>query len=366
LSGLGIVAAEQGYYVEARSYYDQALQIFGRTGDRDQEGRILNNLGFILDQLGAYPEAESHFERVLANSRDIGSRHGQVVALVNLSQVSHHQGRNQKALELGQQALECAEEIGERRAQGYAWTIVGDVLASLGRLTEAESAYRRSLALRRELGQPNLAPEALAGLVRLALARNDLRQACAFTDEILEHLKTGTLGGTKDPMLVHLSCYRALHAVGDARAPRILAEAYRQLQEQAARITDDRLRRRYLDNVDAHREIVAAYAAWQARSQRAVRLPRADAPTGRPLRDDEYVTVTWTVAAPEDESLKDGPARRQARIRRLLKEATEQGATPTLGDLAAALAVSEPTVRRDLATLRHAGHPVQTRGSRGG
>jgi len=37
-----------------------------------------------------------------------------------------------------------------------------------------------------------------------------------------------------------------------------------------------------------------------------------------------------------------------------------------VGDLAAALAVSEPTVRRDLAALRRAGHPVQTRGSRGG
>jgi biotin operon repressor len=154
--------------------------------------------------------------------------------------------------------------------------------------------------------------------------------------------------------------------VHDARAPRILAEAYRQVQEQAARITDDCLRRGYLENVQAHREIIAAYAAWQSRSQRTVRLPRADAPTGRPLRDDEYVTVTWTVAAPEDEALKEGAAQRQARIQRLLQEAAAQGATPTVGDLAAALAVSEPTVRRDLAALRRAGHPVQTRGSRGG
>jgi DNA-binding transcriptional ArsR family regulator len=66
------------------------------------------------------------------------------------------------------------------------------------------------------------------------------------------------------------------------------------------------------------------------------------------------------------EGTTDGPARRQARIQRLLQEAAEQGATPTVGDLAAALAVSEPTVRRDLSALRRAGHPVKTRGSRGG
>ena len=366
LSALGIVAAELGDPVTARSHYEKALYIFGQTGDRDREGRVLNNLGFILDQLGAYAEAESNFERVLANSREIGSRHGQIVALVNLAYASHRQKRPQEALQRARQALEQAEEIGERRAQGYAWTVLGDVLAGLGHLAEAESAYNQALALRRELGQPNLVTESLAGLIRVALARDELDQACAYVDEILKHLETGTLGGTKEPMLIYLSCYQALRAAHDARVERVLADAYSQVQEHSARIKDDRLRRGYLENIDAHREIIAAYAAGQALSQRSVRLPRADAPTGRALHDDEYVTITWTVAAPEDEAIAGGPRRRRAQIRRLLREAADQNAAPTVGDLAVALAVSEPTVRRDLAALRRAGHPVQTRGRRGG
>jgi hypothetical protein len=56
-----------------------------------------------------------------------------------------------------------------------------------------------------------------------------------------------------------------------------------------------------------------------------------------------------------DEAIDDGPRRRQARICRPLQEAAEQGAAPTVGDLANALEVSEPTVRQ-----------VQTRGRRGG
>jgi DNA-binding IclR family transcriptional regulator len=208
--------------------------------------------------------------------------------------------------------------------------------------------------------------ESLAGLVRVALAGNDLSRARAYADEILEHLKTGSLGGTKDPFLVYLSCYRALRAVDDARAERILVDAYSQLQAQAARITDDHLRRGFLDNVDAHREIIAAYVAGQALSQSTVRLPRADAPMGRPLRDDEYVIIIWTVTAPEDEAIEEGPNRRHAQIRRLLQQAADQNAAPTVSDLADALAVSEPTVRRDLAALRRAGYPAQTRGSRGG
>ncbi|MGD9405061.1 MAG: DUF1670 domain-containing protein, partial [Anaerolineae bacterium] len=114
-----------------------------------------------------------------------------------------------------------------------------------------------------------------------------------------------------------------------------------------------------------HRAIVASHCEQQSR-QITVRLARADAPAGRPLREDEYVLVTWTIDAPEDETHAEGPDRRHARIRRLVQEATDQGAAPTIGDLATALKVSEPTIRRDLVALRCGGHPVQTRGSRTG
>ncbi|MGD9100760.1 MAG: DUF1670 domain-containing protein, partial [Anaerolineae bacterium] len=111
-------------------------------------------------------------------------------------------------------------------------------------------------------------------------------------------------------------------------------------------------------------ELAQAEAATRQASQVQVRLPRADAPSGRPLRDDEYVSVTWTVAAPEDDAIAGKVARRQRRLSRLLQEAQEQGAAPTVDDLAAALAVSRPTLRRDLAALRRAGREAQTRGSR--
>ena len=103
-----------------------------------------------------------------------------------------------------------------------------------------------------------------------------------------------------------------------------------------------------------------------------VRLPRADAPSGRPLRDDEWVEVTWTVTTSEDEAIsgKACPersrrtARRQHRLLCLLREAQEQGAAPTVEDLAEALGVSRATVKRDLAGLRKAGRQVRTRGGR--
>jgi DNA-binding transcriptional ArsR family regulator len=97
----------------------------------------------------------------------------------------------------------------------------------------------------------------------------------------------------------------------------------------------------------------------------STRLPLASAPTGRPLATDEWVEVTWTLAAPEDDARPGKVARRQHRLLRLLSEASAQGAAPTVTDLAQALGVSRATIKRDLAALRRAGQAARTRGGRG-
>ena len=54
-----------------------------------------------------------------------------------------------------------------------------------------------------------------------------------------------------------------LAAGGDARAAEWLQVAHTKLQGEAATITDHALRRGFLANIPEHREIEAAWAAWQ-------------------------------------------------------------------------------------------------------
>lgn len=93
------------------------------------------------------------------------------------------------------------------------------------------------------------------------------------------------------------------------------------------------------------------------------RLPRRNAPTGRPLHEDEWVEVTWTLHTAEDDSITSKVSRRHTRILRLLHEAQQQEAAPTLQDLAEALQVSKRTIKRDLAKLRQQGKTLNTRRS---
>jgi len=111
------------------------------------------------------------------------------------------------------------------------------------------------------LGQPHMAMEPLAGVARVSLAQNDLAQA--QIEEILGFLEDNTLDGTEEPFRVYLTCYRVLHANQDPRAQVLLATVHNLLQDQAAKIEDEGMRRSFLENVPAHREIVREFARTQ-------------------------------------------------------------------------------------------------------
>jgi class 3 adenylate cyclase/tetratricopeptide (TPR) repeat protein len=262
LRNLGIVSYYTGDYAGTRGYFEQALRIYREIGDRRGEGMTLNNLSHVFHHQGDYARARTYFEQTLRIWREIGDRWGELLGLLNLGLLFHHLDDNEAAREYSQQGLFIAQDIGERSREGDALTNLGHALAGLGRLAEAAAAYQQALALRRELGQSNLAMETLAGLARVALAQGNLSQAQAQVEEILSYLylESNPLDGTQEPFRVYLTCYRVLRANQDPRAWDILSSAHNLLQEQAAKILDEELRRSFLENVAAHREIVSESA----------------------------------------------------------------------------------------------------------
>jgi hypothetical protein len=73
--------------------------------------------------------------------------------------------------------------------------------------------------------------------------------------------RLGTSGGRSAAVMwkhlrVYLTCYRTFQAAGDSRAAEVLETAHATLQERAAKITDEAIRRSFLENVPCHREEV--------------------------------------------------------------------------------------------------------------
>jgi predicted ATPase/class 3 adenylate cyclase len=260
LNSLGNSAGTEGDYSAALGYYEQALQIAREIGNRRGEGMVLGNLGWVAGVQGDFSTAEDYYEQQRHIAVEIGDRYQETYVAINLCTSSLVQGDYESALEYAQQGLDLAREIGDRSGIAWLLTNLGHIRLEMDELEDASAAYREALDIRRSFIQPNLAMEPLAGLARVALKRGEVHTAHGYVNEILAYLDDGgTLDGAEEPLRVWLTCYRVLQADDDSRARSILDNAYQLLQERANRIHDDHLRRKFLDNIPYHREVVMAW-----------------------------------------------------------------------------------------------------------
>ena len=176
-----------------------------------------------------------------------------------LSLVALALGDSAAALSHARQACDLAQELGDWEVGKAALLVLGDALTEGQEWDEAAVAYQEMADRARELGEISIALEAQAGLARVAWAQGDHPQAQTHVDEIVTHLEAGgSLDGAFEPFRIYLTCFQVLETSQDDRAATVLASAYRQLQAQAAQIGDEELRRSFLENVAAHRELAAA------------------------------------------------------------------------------------------------------------
>ena len=95
-----------------------------------------------------------------------------------------------------------------------------------------------------------------------------MQEALPHVEEMLRHWeKDPSLQGIiNEPFEVCWTCYRLLLAMGDPRAPEVLARAHDLVQARAAKLKDPAHRCAFLEDVWVHREIVAEYERRSARS----------------------------------------------------------------------------------------------------
>ena len=398
---LGDVPATLAAIEEARRFYQM-------VGERRGELGLLNMLGNVnLGLLGRYEQALHNFQRMTELAQASQDATLENTARLNSAISLMSLGQCRRSLTLLDQVASFFEEGAKLWQAVIAFARANNYL-ELGEFERARTEANITLALCEEIGEVNFAIEALYALGRLALyhgqyeqAKTQFAQAVALGQKgeqtydvavqqsylALACLRLGELEQARilstealdllkqvdeKAAFMQIVCFhhfQILEALDDPRqAAPFLQCAYDILKEKAAEIHDAELRRSFLHAILEHRMIMLAHELGGTPPPlliRHVRLPRRDAPTGRPLRDDEWVTVTWTLSAPEDGRAQGKTSRRRHRLLRLLEEARAQNAAPTVPHLAEALNASPRTIERDLAALRAQGHETPTRGARG-
>jgi DNA-binding SARP family transcriptional activator/DNA-binding transcriptional ArsR family regulator len=345
---------------DALSGYDRAAQIFAELGNLRGEAMVLANTASARHTLlGDDNRALADAARAGRHFAAIGDRAREAQCLEVMAGVAGRQGRHDEARRLLEDSLQALVGTGNRFLEGQHLRSLALLQLGLGEHDTALATLDRADRLCDEAGLDDLEVELLSirGATLLACARG--ADAVATTRRAVESLTPGV----ERPYLVHHRHALAARAVGEQEeAGRASLEAHRLLEIALSGLHAGE-REVAVERVPEHREIVAAGSRLSPHT-RQVRLPAVGAPTGRPLGDGDLRRVTWTIDHPEDDRVASPIDRRRQRLLRLLIEAGDGGAVPSIDHLAEALGVSDSTVRRDLTALRQVGHRVTTRGQR--
>ena len=245
----------------------QDLALNRRVGNRVNEAVALSNVGMSYLSFGAFAEARRYLDDALRMHRALGNREIEGNTNSTLSELAWREGDAALALRHAQAAVDIGREGHNRLYETDALWSLGNAELALGRAAAAIDAFERSRALAGEIGAAAQVLNALDGLARVALTRQDAGEAAGFVDALLAQAGGGdpcapeTLAGTYEH-LIRLTMHRAWAAVGDPRADALIDGAHALLIAEADRIRDAALRESFLTRIAEHREIVAR---WQAR-----------------------------------------------------------------------------------------------------
>jgi DNA-binding SARP family transcriptional activator/predicted ATPase len=249
-----------GEYSFALEQIARARTIAGEIGEPFLENYAQSDLGRLYTYLGDYARAGELVQQALAHHEHFALPDVMQDAWLAAALYYHHVGDDEEALHYATRCQQHAQAHNSRRYTAIAAIHMGYAWEGLGDWDAARQSYQAAVDLYQALDIQPARIEAQAGLARVQLAQGEQAAASRWVDDILPRLAAQASVGMDEPFLVYLTCYQVLVANRDVRATTVLQQGYDLLQQYAARIQEDALRRSFLQNVPVHRALQIEYA----------------------------------------------------------------------------------------------------------
>jgi predicted ATPase/DNA-binding winged helix-turn-helix (wHTH) protein/Tfp pilus assembly protein PilF len=178
------VLTQQDCVDEAAAEYDRALRVLRRVGDRWTEGVLYGNLAaFLLERRHDPQEAERHANEAFAIFTEVGDHRSCILVLIGFAVALVRMARAGEALAKADQARTIARQMGDRSRDAEALSVRGWALFELERLPEAEEDLEAALDVLRQVG--DRAAEAVV-LRRLGALRQEQQRWVEAEHALLE------------------------------------------------------------------------------------------------------------------------------------------------------------------------------------
>jgi eukaryotic-like serine/threonine-protein kinase len=254
------LASALGDLGERRDAFQSAMWLYSKVGDIRSAAGAEANLADAYNRIGAYAEAEAALARAIEGCRRVGNRLMEGYAELNRGYSLAMMGRTADAIEALDAAAAIAQATQNRRLAICA--AIYRARADLGH-EGADRAFNAAVLAAedaRAISLPAQRAQALLIAARAKLALNDSEGACAFAREALE-IRDQLGSVEEDEAEIFLVYSETLIALGRREeAAAVLARGRKILEAVALGIGDPEQRRRYLEDVAAHRSLCALSA----------------------------------------------------------------------------------------------------------
>jgi class 3 adenylate cyclase/tetratricopeptide (TPR) repeat protein len=246
---------------QAVKIQQQQVEILRHSSNLYGETIGLLNLGYYDVLLGMYAQGASVLEQALQRAEAISSRQNINLARLNLSLAYWRMGRSQDAQNLLNQVGLDLTADSDTFYRAICASYLGLVFEFSGDVDAASRHFGQASDELRTLNMKGYLHDALAGLARCAIALGSLEEAGHSVAEIWDYLCNEKGYGMEFPQMAYLTCAGVFTSLGDQeKAHQAILQAYQDISERAARISDIEWRRSFLENVPENRKLLEALA----------------------------------------------------------------------------------------------------------
>jgi tetratricopeptide (TPR) repeat protein len=257
LSNLAVYYVESGDLARAAQLHQEQAAISQRLGERDNQANALMNLGYDYLCLGMYEAGRDALEQSLRLFETFGARREMAYARLNLGLIYWRSSDLPAALNLLKSVQPELATLGDTFAEAAGLSYLAIMLEQIGEMCEAQQQFEAARSMFTQAGIRGYAADALAGLVRCALALQDLDTARRCTAELWNYLQRQGTQGMEFPLRAYLTCVEAHTVFGESDNARAAIKAgYDELIARAEKISRVEWGQSFLFNVPEHRTII--------------------------------------------------------------------------------------------------------------
>jgi len=150
LNQLGTYYWNRGNYAKALELFLQAVEAIQGVGDLAEMARFLYNCGLSYCYLGNPRKGQEYYELALKNDQEVGNKEHEAQILRSLGQTHYQLDNYAKALNYYQAALAIAQEIGDKRGEGRYLADIASVFWAKGNYPQSMIYSEKGLKLARE------------------------------------------------------------------------------------------------------------------------------------------------------------------------------------------------------------------------